>query len=778
MTPIPEIPSEKTWSSGGKITLKHALTISIVFHVILIAWLMRSNKTVAKVPEERLVEIDLRDGDFKRTEKPRPTVAPAPTPQRLAKLPPIEAPLPAAPLPDFPPPAIVTLPPPTPQPTLQAKPPAQAPKPTLSPEKPIPTPPAQAPQPIPPPRSMPEKVPTQAPPTQNLTPGNRKTTAGSTRTKQDDTPERFAGANRHPQPGSGRPTNNRQNRTDEQAGNTKNPQRFSDSFNRGPTKRPTSGDSFANTQTNQPAPGGENNADQSTLPRGVRSGRRDAANPDLDSGQLPNRTFGKGTSGGRAGTGALGNAQGGSARGRNSELAGTDGAGGETLPRAVPRSGGTRRAGRNDQPFVEDPESRDMIANAPGPSSPGSTRARGRDNGAGVDSGAGDGFAYSGPNRAALRTRPGSGLGAGSGSGVGGAPGRKRGGGGEIAGAGDGRIGDGGFGNGRGGNVGDGSGGGGGRRGPRLAGVPFGDPNGSDSGNPNGGGGTEDGPGGPGKGTRLARRGLGDNNGDGGNGTGDGLPGRSGRGGRGGGGHGIGPGTGPGNTSGDGGNGPGGGNGSGSKGDGGMGGRRGRGTGDGDRAGIGDGPGGSVGVRRSNFDRGQYEREREKENSIGRGLWFPGLVGTYYQDPDQGILDPGHKIDWPTLGQSGSKMVRRHTEKTIDFNWETDAPLPGMRGTYWSVRWTGRIFVPKTGVYRFYLEDVDDGGRLYLNGTRIVNVWLVQRSSPGSGKITLEKGAHEITLEYVQGPATASSVRLMWESDSFPRELVGSYKPG
>jgi hypothetical protein len=183
-------------------------------------------------------------------------------------------------------------------------------------------------------------------------------------------------------------------------------------------------------------------------------------------------------------------------------------------------------------------------------------------------------------------------------------------------------------------------------------------------------------------------------------------------------------------------------------------------------------------VRRSNFDRGQYEREREKENSIGRGLWFPGLVGTYYQDPDQGILDPGHKIDWPTLGQSGSKMVRRHTEKTIDFNWETDAPLPGMRGTYWSVRWTGRIFVPKTGVYRFYLEDVDDGGRLYLNGTRIVNVWLVQRSSPGSGKITLEKGAHEITLEYVQGPATASSVRLMWESDSFPRELVGSYKPG
>lgn len=182
-------------------------------------------------------------------------------------------------------------------------------------------------------------------------------------------------------------------------------------------------------------------------------------------------------------------------------------------------------------------------------------------------------------------------------------------------------------------------------------------------------------------------------------------------------------------------------------------------------------------MSRLGIERGKLKRGREEGRDIGRGIWNPGLIGTYYQDPDRGALLPGHKIDWPTLGAPGSKLIRKHTSKTIDFNWGMDAPLPGLRGTYWSVKWTGRIFVPKTDDYRFYLEDVDDGGRLYLNGKKIIDVWMVQISSPGSGTMRLEKGAHQITLEYVQGPATASSVRLMWESSSFPRELVGAYIP-
>lgn len=153
-------------------------------------------------------------------------------------------------------------------------------------------------------------------------------------------------------------------------------------------------------------------------------------------------------------------------------------------------------------------------------------------------------------------------------------------------------------------------------------------------------------------------------------------------------------------------------------------------------------------------------------------------MGAYFLDPQGGQLAPGHPIDWPTLGVAGSRRVATHVSKTIDFDWGASAPWPGMRGTYWSVRWTGRIFVPKDDDYEFFLGKVDDGGRLYLDGKKIIDVWMVQISTPGSGSMRLQKGAHTIRLDYAQGPATASSVRLEWKSSSFPQELVGSYIPG
>ncbi len=345
----------------------------------------------------------------------------------------------------------------------------------------------------------------------------------------------------------------------------------------------------------------------------------------------------------------------------------------------------------------------------------------------------------------------------------------------------------------------------GGHSGGRLAGGRFGDPFGS-AGGSGGGHGHSGGPGGeggPGHAGRLASRGSG-GGGGGGNGSGEGggeggFPGRGGRGrglpgGFGGDGNGGGNGNGNGDGNGGGsGNGNGDGNGGGSGG--GKGGRRGGGGGGGEEAGTGggrgnggngnggrgsgDGPGGGSGrFAGLGLERGKLRRGREEGREIGRGIWDPGLVGVYYQDPERGQLEPGHPIDWATLGAAGSRKVTTHTCKTIDFDWGTNPPLPGMRGTYWSVRWTGRIFVPKDDDYQFSLGEVDDGGRLFLDGEKIIDVWMVQKSTARAETKHLLKGAHQIRLEYAQGPATASSVRLQWKSSSFPTELVGIYKPG
>jgi len=116
--------------------------------------------------------------------------------------------------------------------------------------------------------------------------------------------------------------------------------------------------------------------------------------------------------------------------------------------------------------------------------------------------------------------------------------------------------------------------------------------------------------------------------------------------------------------------------------------------------------------------------------------------------------------------------------KTLDFNWGNDPPAGGMKSTFWSARITGKIFVPKDDDYWFYFDQLDDAGRLVLNGNEVIKVWKVQKSTPDSGKIDLKRGEHDIAIEYVQGPAVEASLTLSWKSSSFPKEVVGVYQPG
>ncbi|BCM93978.1 hypothetical protein IAD21_05873 [Abditibacteriota bacterium] len=290
-----------------------------------------------------------------------------------------------------------------------------------------------------------------------------------------------------------------------------------------------------------------------------------------------------------------------------------------------------------------------------------------------------------------------------------------------------------------------------GRGGSRLAGDPFGG-NGGNGGTGNGNGGaTGNGIGnGPGSGgTRFTKRG-----GDGlGNGDGD-TDGQFGRG------------TGPG------------------KGDG-------QGEGDGGKAGRGSGTtsghGGAdnaddAGSGRSRSRRsGSGHREIEAEDQLGRGIWG-GFQISFYQDKSRYPDDidtskiQGQPIDWPVF----SKFVAKKKYDNLDFNWDENPPVPGVKPTFWSMKATGLIFVPKDDTYTFFLDELDDAGRLYLDdGDPIVNVWSVQKSTAASKGKFLTRGPHKIRIEYVQGPATKASIKLSWSSPSFPKEIVGIYKaPG
>ena len=463
-----------------------------------------------------------------------------------------------------------------------------------------------------------------------------------------------------------------------------------------------------------------NSNEQTPAPSSGGSNRRYAANPEQNDG----------LGGDERRPGAPESARSGSnSRGRSDETAGDQS--GLTLPPTRSRRG--RKAPLDGSASSAPTSSKDGTEVNIGPSSPSSNRGGSRREAPGN----GNGEDPSGPARRS--GRPGA---TGSTS-----AGNSRSGRGADEAAGDGVTG---------GANGSGSRAGArrGRGGSRLAGDPYGgngNGNGNGTGNGNGNGG-DDGNGtgnGPKGGTRLARR-DGGRGGSGGDGNGQ-----------------FGRGNGTGNGSGQG---QGNGNGT-----------QGRGTtGDGGRGGAdrADNDGAESGTGRARSRRGRGgQRTGEGEDQIGRGIWG-GFKIRFYQDksdhPDlpDATFHPGNPIDWPLFTQ----LKAQKTVPNLDFDWGETPPAPGMKSTFWSMKATGRIFVPKDDTYEFFFDELDDAGSLILDGKTIINVSIVQKSSPSSGKISLTRGAHDIQIEYIQGPATAASIKLSWKSTSFPREIVGVYQ--
>ena len=72
------------------------------------------------------------------------------------------------------------------------------------------------------------------------------------------------------------------------------------------------------------------------------------------------------------------------------------------------------------------------------------------------------------------------------------------------------------------------------------------------------------------------------------------------------------------------------------------------------------------------------------------------------------------------------RIVR--TDARVDFGWTLNSPGRGIPFDWYSVRWTGRLIVPRTGVHRLGVEG-NDGYRLYLDGMLIIDNWKKQSLS-------------------------------------------------
>lgn len=121
-----------------------------------------------------------------------------------------------------------------------------------------------------------------------------------------------------------------------------------------------------------------------------------------------------------------------------------------------------------------------------------------------------------------------------------------------------------------------------------------------------------------------------------------------------------------------------------------------------------------------------------------------GLTGRYYN------------------GKTFQTLVLTRIDPTVDFKWGFESPGPGVVADGFSVHWTGYVTAPVTGKYRFSTVS-NDGVRLYLNGTRIINNWTVHGTTTNtSAGISLKAGVrYPIRMEFFENGGWGQA-QLLW----------------
>ena len=119
-----------------------------------------------------------------------------------------------------------------------------------------------------------------------------------------------------------------------------------------------------------------------------------------------------------------------------------------------------------------------------------------------------------------------------------------------------------------------------------------------------------------------------------------------------------------------------------------------------------------------------------------------GLRGEYFQTPD-----------W-----SGAPLMTVR-ETTLNLS-RMQAYYPHITEQY-SIRWTGSIYLPKSGEYRFSAAS-DDGSTLWLDETLIVDNGGLHGIEERTGARSLEKGFHALRVEYAQDTGGAE-FRVSWK---------------
>jgi hypothetical protein len=132
-----------------------------------------------------------------------------------------------------------------------------------------------------------------------------------------------------------------------------------------------------------------------------------------------------------------------------------------------------------------------------------------------------------------------------------------------------------------------------------------------------------------------------------------------------------------------------------------------------------------------------------------------GLTATYFDNMDL----------------TGPFVTR--TDLTLNFNWGTNSPAPGIASDTFSARWAALLRVPVTSDYTLSLTS-DDGVRLWLDNQLLINDWNPHAPKENRVSVHLDAGrAYSLRIEYFNR-AGGASISLAWARPGVAMETIPS----
>lgn len=144
------------------------------------------------------------------------------------------------------------------------------------------------------------------------------------------------------------------------------------------------------------------------------------------------------------------------------------------------------------------------------------------------------------------------------------------------------------------------------------------------------------------------------------------------------------------------------------------------------------------------------------QDDVAAQSFGSGWVAQYYDNPDL----------------AGSPVVGR-IDPQINFNFAEGSPSPNfVPEDNFSARWNSLEQFDAAGRYRFTVQ-ADDGARVIIDGNTVIDQFGNTGTFVATADVDLTRGAHDITVEYVERSGTAL-IQFFWD----PFEVLPTDTPG